>query len=80
MTSTRIEVIAGLVTGAIVLPFAIYFSVVVAGTILGGYGYSLAGKPGAMIGSFGGALVSCVALVLVAMSLARLVARRCVSR
>lgn len=80
MTSTRAEIVVGLIMGALVLPFAIYFSVVMAGTMLGGYGYFLAGKPGAMVGSFGGALLSCVALVLVAVWIGRILARWYLSR
>jgi hypothetical protein len=75
MTRTRSETIAGIIAGAICLPFAIYVSIVLVGNMLGGLGWSVAGKPGAIGGSFGGALVSCAALVFASISFGRLVAR-----
>ena len=66
MSRTRAETVGGIVAGAIVLPFAAYVSVVVVGTMLGGVGWSVAGKAGSLVGSVGGAAASCVALVFIA--------------
>ena len=80
MSRARAEMVGGVVAGAIVLPFAAYVSVVVVGTILGGVGWSVAGKPGSLIGSFGGAAVSCGALVFLAVTVGRALGRRLSAR
>jgi len=70
----------GIAVGALALPFAVYFSVVVVGTLLGGVGYSVAGKPGALVASFDGGLASAAVVVFLAFSVGRALGRRFATR
>ena len=68
-----IGVLAG---GLVALPVGLYVGVVVGGNFAGAAGWSIAGKPGALIGAFGGAIALCSAIVIASAILGRMIARR----